>query len=151
MKRKPSDLRLELPEPMTPPRTKKYPRTDLPRTPYPMSRNDWECSMPLNRLDDAQEEGEIRKRKIIRKVEVVSMSSPLESCPSLGTGNPPINLRLDISPTELMRALESMLNQVDWSEVVLDVAGKERSTTYRNAFERFSRRRSRKCWNKDAR
>ncbi len=60
--------------------------------------------MPLNRLDDAQEEGEIRKRKIIRKVEVVSMSSPLESCPSLGTGNPPINLRLDISPTELMSA-----------------------------------------------
>jgi len=136
MKRKPSDLILELPEPGTPPRTKKYPRTDLPRTPYPVSRNDWECSMPLNGLDDAQEEGEIRKRKIVRKAEVASMSSPQESCPSLGTGNTPTSLRLDISPTELMRALKSMLNQVNWSEVVLDIAGKERSTAYRNAFEK---------------
>lgn len=41
--------------------------------------------MPLNRLDNIQEEGEIRKRKIIRKVEVISMLSPLESYPSLGS------------------------------------------------------------------
>ena len=30
-----------------------------------------------------------------------------------------------------------MLNQVDWSEVVLDVACKERFTTYWNAFEKI--------------
>ena len=93
--------------------------------------------MPLNGLDDAQEEGEIRKRKIIRKAEVASMSSPLKSCPSLVTGNSPTSLRLDISPTELTRALKSMLNQVNWSEVVLDIAGKERSTADRNAFEKI--------------
>ncbi len=28
-----------------------------------------------------------------------------------------------------------MLDRINWSEVVLDIAGKESSTTYRNAFK----------------
>ena len=36
-----------------------------------------------------------------------------------------------------MKASKTILNQIDWSKVVLDIVGKETSTTYRNVFEKI--------------
>ncbi len=48
-------------------------------------------------------------------------------------------MRYKISPTELVTASKSILNQVNWSEVVLDVVGRERPALYRDAFEKILR------------
>jgi len=49
------------------------------------------------------------------------------------------SMRYNISPTELVTASKSIINQVDWSEVVLDVVGRERPALYRDAFEKILR------------
>ena len=36
-----------------------------------------------------------------------------------------------------MKASKTILNQIDWSKVVLDIIGKETSTTYRNVSEKI--------------
>ncbi len=79
----------------------------------------------------------VKKRKIIGDKGIVTLSHHLISFPSLGSGHSSVRLSLDISPTELMRASELILNQVDWSEVVLDVIGKERPAIFRDAFKKI--------------
>lgn len=49
------------------------------------------------------------------------------------------SMRYKVSPTELVTASKSILNQVNWSEVALDVVGRERPALYRDAFEKILR------------
>ena len=48
-------------------------------------------------------------------------------------------MRYKISPTELITASKSIINQVNWSEMVLDVVERKRPALYRNAFEKILR------------
>ena len=77
-----------------------------------------------------------KKSKIGRDNEIMNMSPRLISFPSLNSGHSP-TLRCKISSGELMKALESILGQINWSEVVLDVTGKEGPVTFRSAFQKI--------------
>ena len=93
-----------------------------PPTPYPMP---------------ATQERVLKERKII---EDEGNTQPyLLSFPSLNSVHSPASLHCNITSAELMRASESILNQVNWSKVVLDAVGKEKSVIYRNTFEKILR------------
>ena len=81
----------------------------------------------------------LKKRKTIEDEEIINTQPYLMSFPSLNSTYFPTSLRYNITPAELMRASESIFNQVNWSEVVLDTVGKEKSVIYRNAFEKILR------------
>lgn len=105
--------------------TYKHHEGNRPGTPYPRPTTGWKRSASFIGRDDAPKKEEIKKCK--------TTNHSLGSFPSLNSKHPPSN----ISPTELMRALRSILNQVDWSEVALDVVGNEKPTIYRNAFKKL--------------
>ena len=48
-------------------------------------------------------------------------------------------MRYKISPTELITASKSIINQVNWSEMVLDIVERKRPALYRDAFEKILR------------
>ncbi len=50
-----------------------------------------------------------------------------------------ISIRYNIFPTKLVTALKSIINQIDWSEIVLDIVKQKRSILYWNAFEKILR------------
>ena len=62
------------------------------------------------------------------------MPPDLASFPSLESRYPPANQYRVIPPVELMKAWEMILDQVDWSEVVQEVGGRENPDTYRDIF-----------------
>ncbi len=105
--------------------TYKRPEANRPGTPYPMPTNRWKRSASFIGQDDAPKNEETKKRK--------TTNNSLVSFPSLDSEHPPSN----ISPMKLTWALRSILNQVDWSEVALDVVGNEKPTIYRNAFKKL--------------
>ncbi len=41
-----------------------------------------------------------------------------------------ISMRYNISPTKLVTASKSIINQIDWSEIVLDIVKQKRSVLY---------------------
>ncbi len=136
-RRKPNNLLFQSPKLEFPKRTDKRLEADRPPTPYPISMERLKRSVSFNGQSDVLKEIMVIKRKIIGDKGIVTMSHHLISFPSLGSGHSSVRLSLDISSTELMRASESILNQVHWSEVVLDVIGKERPAIFRDAFKKI--------------
>lgn len=51
----------------------------------------------------------------------------------------PTSLRYKISSADLVIACKSILCQIDWSKVVMDVVGKEKPGIYRNAVQKKMR------------
>ncbi len=88
----------------------KHREADLPRTPYSMPSKDLKRSVSFGEEEDSPQEGEANKRKV------------------MATGH-------SISPAELMKAWESILDQIDWSEVVQDVGGRGKPNIYRDVFQ----------------
>ena len=95
-----------------------------PPTPYPIP---------------ATPERVLKKRKIIEDEGTINTQPYLLSFPSLNSGYSPASLCCNVTSAELIKASESILNQVNWSEVVLDAVGKEKSAIYRNTFEKILR------------
>ena len=108
---------------------------DLPRTPYPMPSKGCKRSVSFNEQDDSLQEGEAKKLKITGERGILSMPPNLASFLSLESRCPPANQYHVIPPVELMKAWELILDQVDWSEVVQEVGGKENPDTYRDVFK----------------
>lgn len=105
-------------------------KADLPRTPYPMPSKRCKRSISFSEQDDSPQEGEAKKRKIAIDKEILSTPPYLASFPSLDSEYPLISQYDDIFLVELMEAWGSVLDQVDWSEVVDNVAGREKPEVY---------------------
>ena len=110
------------------------PHGDFPRTPYPLLQRGEKRFISCNEQDDASQEGRAKKRKIIRSEEISSLSPRLTSFPSIDLKCSPKSLRFSLSSAELAKASNSILTQVDWSKVVLDVVGKDKPDCYRDVF-----------------
>lgn len=136
-RRKPNNLLFQSPKLEFPKRTDKGLEADRPPTPYPISMERWKSSVSFDGQSDVLKEIMVKKRKIIGDKGIVTISPYLISFPSLGSGHSSVPLSCDVSPMELMRASESILNQVDWSEVVLDVIGKESPAIFKDAFKKI--------------
>jgi hypothetical protein len=106
---------------------------ERPRTPYPFDNNQWMSVNPLDKPD-----GLGAKRRRLPNGEYVTFASINIDPPSHVEHNP-TTMRYKISPTELLTASKSIMDQVNWSEVVLDVVGRERPAFYRDAFEKILR------------
>jgi hypothetical protein len=116
--------------------------TDRPRTPYPTSMKRWERSY------DASEKLVAKKRKIGEDEGIAITSSHLIDFPSLDSGQSLVDL--GFSSTELMRASESILKQVDWSRVALDVLGEERPAMFQDALTEILQARIEELLEKEA-
>lgn len=92
-------------------------------------------SFSFSEEDDCPQEGEAKKRKIATYKEILSTPPYLASFPSIDSGYPLISQYDDISPVELMKAWESILDQVDCSEVVENAGGREKPDLYRDVFK----------------
>ncbi|MCJ1235113.1 hypothetical protein MMC14_003077 [Varicellaria rhodocarpa] len=101
----------------------------LPRTPYPIAMK------AAKRFISYDEQEFAKKRKIMGDETNLNILLPLENLPVLKSICFPMCLQHGISPTELKRASESVLNQVDWSKVVLDTVGSNKAAIYRHVFE----------------
>ena len=87
--------------------------------------------------EDASGEEEKNKHRIYQQKEAVSLSPHLNSYFSLSPTCSPISLHYKISPVELMRASQSILDQINWFKVVLDAVGKERPAIYQKVFKKI--------------
>lgn len=106
---------------------------ERPRTPYPFDNNQWMSVNPLDKAD-----GLSTKRRRLPNGKYMTFASNNMDPPShiehdSGT------IRYKIFPTELVTASKSIMDQFNWSEVVLDVVGRERPAFYRDAFEKILR------------
>lgn len=111
---------------------------ERPRTPYPFDAKLWRSvNRPTFDVLDKPAEPDTKRRKLQHEAHIVAPS--MDSGLSLDTEQHRTNLRYNISPTELIAASKSIIEQVNWSEVVLDVVGRERPVFYRNAFEKILR------------
>lgn len=128
-------LSLQPPKLKPPQQMTKHREADLPRTPYPMPSKGGKRSVSFSEQDDSPQEGEAKKRKIARDREILSTPPYLASFPSLDSGYPLISQYGDIPPVELTKAWESILDRVDWSEVVEDAGGTEKPDVYRDVFK----------------
>ncbi len=88
----------------------KHREADLLRTPYPLPSKGGKRSVSFSEQDDSPQEGEAKKRKIIREGGTLSTPPYLASFPLLESGSPPASRYRVISPVELMKAWESILN-----------------------------------------
>ena len=134
-KRKPSMLFQQSPVLKPPPQMTQHRTGDLPRTPYPMPSKGCKRSVSFSEQDDFPQEGEAKKLKITREGGILTTPPDLASFPSLDSGCSPASRCRVIPPVELMKAWESILDQVDWSEVVQEVGGREKPDTYRDVFK----------------
>ena len=125
-KRKPDMLSQQPLKPKQPPKNREG---ELPRTPYPIPRDGRKRSVSSSEDDDCMWEGKSKKRKIVRDGKTLRRPPYLASFPSFDSKYPPANQYRIISPVELMKVWESILDQVDWSEVVQESGGRE-SPTY---------------------
>lgn len=113
----------------------KHREADLPRTPYPVPSKGWKRSVSFSEEEDSPQEGEAKKRKTAGYKALLSTPSHLASFPSLDSGYPPASQRHGIPSVELMKAWESILDQVDWSEVMQDAGGRGKPNIYRDVFQ----------------
>ena len=129
MRKRPIALLLRSPNLKPINQAREYDKADRPRTPYPVigKRREQEGNAIF-------EETVAKKRKAIGDKGIVTASPRLVSFPGFGSSHASLGLH-QVSPADLMRAFESILNQIDWSQLVVDVVGKERSAIFRNAFE----------------
>ena len=122
--------KLKPPQQMT-----KHSKADLPRTPYPIPSKGGKRSISFREQDDSPQEGEAKKRKIAGEGGTLSTPPYLASFPSSPeSGCPPSRYRV-ISPVELKKAWGSILDQVDWSEVVQEAEGRENANIFRDVFK----------------
>ena len=136
-KRWPSMLSLQPPKLKPPQQITKHREADLPRTPYPLPSKGGRRSVSFSEQDDSSQEGEAKKRKIAGEGGTLSTPPCLASFPSsLESGCPPSRYRV-IPPVELKKAWESILDQVDWSEVVQEAEGRENPDIYRDVFRKI--------------
>ena len=135
IKRKPDELLFPSAKLESFKQTNRHFEADRPCTPYPMLMKTRERSMSFNKQDDTLEEVAVKKRRIVGEEGIATTSPHLISFPSLDSSHAPVGLCYGISSTELKRASESILNQVNWSKVVLDAIGKEKPTIFRQAFK----------------
>ena len=106
--------------------------TDLPLTPYPiLDKGNKRALSSLEANTGADEMGTM-KRPILLPERSNRGPSPKRLCGDNPLSSPQPSY-LNISSAELIRASESILNQVDWSEVALEVAGNRRPSVYRKA------------------
>ena len=110
-------------------------RMDLPRTPYPMLNKTCERAGSFSREDDSLQEAERKKRKITGDRKNLNTPPYLASFPSLESRNPSTSRHPVVLPVELMRAWESILDQIDWSEVVRETGWRRKPNTYRDVFK----------------
>ena len=87
-------------------------------------------SISSSEQDDSAQEGEAKKRKIAGDGGVLSTPSYLASFSSFNSKYSPASRA--IPPVELMKAWESILDQVDWPEVMQEAGGREKP--YREIF-----------------
>ena len=118
-----------------PPQMAKHSERDLPRTPYPMPSKGCKRSGSFSKQDNSSQEGEAKRLKIAGEGEIPDTPPYLASFPSFESGCPPANHYRIIPPMELMKAWESIFDQVDWSEVMQEAGGREKPDTYRNVFK----------------
>ena len=78
------------------------------------------------RSNSYEEQAMAKKRKIGGDEIITGTFSP-KDFPVLSSGCFPICLEHGLSSMELKRASESILDQVNWSEVVLDTAAREKA------------------------
>ena len=83
-------------------------------------------------------EGLGAKRRRLQNGEYVHVG-PIDVDPQPCLEHHQTHLHYKISPTELLTAPRSIISQVNWSDVVLDVVGRERPALYRDAFEKILR------------
>lgn len=113
--------------------------TERPRTPYPFDSNQWISVNPFASPDVLDKpDGVGAKRRRLPNGEYVTFASINIDPPSHLEHNLKTT-RYKISPTELLTASKSIIGQVNWSEVVLDVVGRGRPAFYRDAFEKILR------------
>jgi len=113
----------------------KHREAGLPRTPYPLPSKGGKRSVSFSEQDDSPREGEAKKRKIAGEGGILSTPPYLASFPSLESRYPPASQYRVIPPVRLMKAWESILDQIDWSKVVQEAGGREKPDTYRNVFK----------------
>jgi hypothetical protein len=128
-------LSLQPPKLKSPQQITKHREADLPRTPYPMPSKGWKRSVSFSEEEDSPQEGEAKKRKTAGYKALLSTPSHLASFPSLDSGYPSASQRHGIPSVELMKAWESILDQVDWSEVMQDAGGRGKPNIYRDVFQ----------------
>ena len=87
----------------------------FPRTPYPTLTESMSFS-ESERMD-------VKRHQIVMSPRAVRYS-PTDMC-------------YNFSSAEMMKACQSVLGQIDWSKVVLDVVGKETSVIYHNTCKRI--------------
>ncbi len=113
----------------------KHREAGLPRTPYPLPSKGGKRSVSFSEQDDSPREGEAKKRKIAGEGGILSTPPYLANFPSLESWYPPASQYRVIPPVELMKAWESILDQIDWSKVMQEAGGREKPDTYRNVFK----------------
>ena len=118
---------------MQPPKLKPPAQKDLPRTPYPIPSKGCKRSGSFSKQDNSSQEGEAKRLKIAGGG-IPGTPPYLASFPSLESGCPANCYRI-IPPMELMKAWESIFDQVDWSEVMQEAGGREKLDIYRNVFK----------------
>lgn len=91
-------------------------------------------SVSVSHLDEPSDIGDRKRRKTFPTDAVLSASPPMNR-PSVSAVPSSAIVHSEVPPAELMRALQSIFAQTDWSQVVIDVVGREKSTMYQNAFK----------------
>ena len=114
---------------------------DLSRTSYPIVQRGEKRFISCNEQDNASQEDRAKKRKIIRSEVIFNLSSQLASFSFIDFKCSPKSLRFSFSSAELTKAFKSILTQVDWSKVVLNVVEKDKQDCYRDAFAEIFRTR----------
>ena len=111
--------------------------SEHPRTPYPFDASTWTSNNPLA-CSEVKPAGPSLKRRKLENKEFVDGAS-MNTNPSTDAEYSNTNVHYNISSAELITASKSIIDQVNWSEVVLDVVGREKPVIYRNAFEKILR------------
>jgi hypothetical protein len=128
-------LSLQPPKLKPPQHITKHREADLPRTPYPLPSKGGKRSVSFSEQDDSPWEGEAKKRKIAGEGGILSTPPYLANLPSLESRYPPASQYRVIPLIELMKAWESILDQIDWSKVVQDAGARENPDIYRDVFK----------------
>ena len=116
VKRRPSEILLEQRKILSP-------KTDLPRTPYPLLET------------VLQGANGVGSQSTERMPDATSIPTSGGNRQLLTSEDSTFDVHYKLSPTMLKKATNSVLQQVDWWKVVADVGGEGTALTYRDAFE----------------
>lgn len=134
-KRKPSMLSLQSLKHKSLQQMTKHRETNLSRTLYLMLSKKCKWSVSFSEQDDSSSKEESKKRKIAEDEEILSTSSYLASFFSLDSEYTSASQYRDIPSMKLMKAWKSILDQVDWFEVMQNAEERERLDIFRSVFK----------------